>query len=82
MSLAEQLARFKQNFEANNPPDVNEKMHRATEELRNSGILDRVLKKGDRAPEFSLPDVNGVLMSSADLLRKGPLVVSFFRGKW
>jgi hypothetical protein len=82
MSLADQLARFRQNFEAKSGPEAIEKMHRATEELRRSGILERVLKKGDRAPEFSLPDVSGTLVSSAELLRKGPLVVGFFRGKW
>jgi hypothetical protein len=82
MTLAEQLTKFRQNFEAGNPPEINDQMHRATEELRTSGILDRVLKKGDRAPEFTLPDTNGTLVSSVDLLRRGPLVVSFFRGKW
>jgi hypothetical protein len=81
-SLAEQLAKFRASFEAKAPPDAVEKMHRATEELRNSGILDRVLKKGEHAPEFTLPDVDGNLVSSAKLLRQGPLVVSFFRGKW
>ena len=82
MSLADQLAATRRAFEKKTPPEVTEQMHRATEELRNSGILDRVLKKGQRAPDFSLPDTNGVVVSSAELLRKGPLVVSFFRGKW
>jgi hypothetical protein len=82
LTLAEQLANFKKNFEAKTSPEITVQMHRATEELRNSGILDRVLKKGDRAPEFTLPDVNNVPVSSAELLRKGPLVVNFFRGKW
>jgi hypothetical protein len=82
MTLADQLAQVRRSFEAKTPPDVAEQMHRATEELRNSGILDHVLKKGQRAPEFTLPDSNDVLVSSTDLLRNGPLVVSFFRGKW
>lgn len=82
MTLAEQLATFKRNFEAKTPADTVEKMHRANDELRSSGILERVLKKGDHAPEFALPDTTGTLVSSAGLLNKGPLVVSFFRGKW
>jgi hypothetical protein len=82
VSLAEQLTNSRKNFEAKAPPGVVETMHRATEELRGSGILDRVLKKGDRAPEFTLPDAHGTIVSSAELLSKGPLVVSFFRGKW
>ncbi len=82
MTLREQLANFRARLEAKAPAEALEKMHRATEELRASGILDRVLKKGDRAPEFTLPDVTGKMVSSAALLRNGPLVVSFFRGKW
>lgn len=82
MTLREQLADFRAKFEAKAPPEALEKMHRATEELRASGILDRVLTRGHRAPEFTLPDVTGRMVSSAALLRHGPLVVSFFRGRW
>jgi hypothetical protein len=82
MTLREQLANLRARFEAKAPPETVEKMHRATEELRGSGILDRVLKRGNRAPEFNVPDVTGGMVSSAALVRTGPLVVSFFRGKW
>jgi peroxiredoxin len=82
VSLADQLAKLKHDFEAKAPPETIEKIHRATAELARSGILERTLKKGDLAPEFVLPDVNGVPVSSADLRRNGPLIVSFFRGKW
>ena len=37
---------------------------------------------GDEFPPFMLPDDNGRLVSSADLLANGPLVVSFNRGNW
>jgi peroxiredoxin len=57
-------------------------MHRATEDLRHSGIIERVLKIGDRVPEFALPNAQGQIVSSAKLLEKGPLVVSFYRGVW
>jgi peroxiredoxin len=57
-------------------------MHRATAELEASGIENRALKVGDRAPSFTLFDQNHVPVSSADLLQRGPLVVSFFRGHW
>ncbi len=33
-------------------------------------------------PAFNLENTSGETVSSADLLAKGPLVVSFFRGKW
>ena len=53
-----------------------------TEKLRQSGMVDRSLKVGDRMPEFSLSNATGKTVSSSDLLANGPLVVSFYRGGW
>ena len=47
-----------------------------------SGIEDAALKVGDRAPSFTLFNQDHVQVASTDLLREGPLVVSFFRGHW
>jgi peroxiredoxin len=55
---------------------------RAIVELFATGIEDRLLRPGDIAPAFALPDANGKLVSSVDLLALGPLVVNFFRGRW
>src|SRR6185312_16134838 len=44
--------------------------------------MDGVLKAGDRMPEFVLPDAEGTLVFSDDLLARGPLVVVFFRCDW
>jgi peroxiredoxin len=57
-------------------------MHRATDELIASGAARRALKASDRAPEFVLQDADGREVSSRDLLAKGPLVVTFYRGVW
>ena len=55
----------------------------AAAELLNSGIEDRALRVGARAPEFALPDATtGKNVRSADLLGMGPLVITFFRGRW
>jgi hypothetical protein len=34
------------------------------------------------APSFTLFNQDHIQVASADLLRQGPLVVSFFRGHW
>jgi hypothetical protein len=86
-SLHNRLDEFKQAFESGAPPyhaprKAIETMHRATAELKASGIEDRALKVGDRAPSFTLFNQDHGLVSSNDLLREGPLVVSFFRGHW
>ena len=86
-TLQERLDEFKKSFESGAPPfhaptEVIEKMHRATAELKATGIEDRALKVGDRAPGFTLFNQDHVPVASAGLLRKGPLVISFFRGHW
>ncbi len=86
-TLQDRLDEYKRTFESGAPPqnvkpEAIEKMHRATAELKASGLEAKALKVGDRAPEFTLPNQDAVLVASADLLREGPLVVSFFRGHW
>jgi hypothetical protein len=86
-NLKDRLDEFKKAFESgapqyNAPHEVIETMHRATAELKASGIEKQALKIGDRAPSFALFNQDHVQVSSSDLLRQGPLVVSFFRGHW
>ena len=57
-------------------------MHRATAELIASGAAQLALKAGDKLPAFSLADPEGHTVSSTDLLARGPLVISFYRGVW
>ena len=81
-TLREQLERLKEASKSRIPPDARGTIERAREELAQSGIADRTLGVGQRAPEFRLTDADGKTISSQELLRDGPLVVSFYRGKW
>jgi hypothetical protein len=85
--LQQRLDEFKRSFESGAPPynaphEVIETMHRATAELKATGIEGRALHVGDEAPSFTLFNQDHVLVDSTDLLRQGLLVVSFFRGHW
>lgn len=82
MTLQKKIDQVKAGVENQIPPKALAVMHRETEDLINSGITDRVLKKGDEFPAFLLPDQNREAVSSMALLEKGPLVVSFYRGIW
>lgn len=87
MSLQVRLDAFKADFRSGKPPFnapafVHPIMERATGELVSSGAAARALKVGDKAPTFTLNDPEGTPVSSADLLAKGPLVISFYRGVW
>jgi peroxiredoxin len=63
-------------------PAVYQKLSRDLSERLGATAMDGVLKSGDRMPEFVLPDSEGNLVYSADLLARGPLAVIFFRGDW
>ena len=85
--LQHRLDEYKKAFESGAPPynaphEAIETMHRATAELKASGLDDAALKVGDHAPSFTLFNQDHVQIASTDLLREGPLVVSFFRGHW
>jgi len=43
---------------------------------------EQALKPGDKCPAFAMPTAEGAIATSTDLLAKGPLVLSFYRGKW
>jgi len=86
-TLQERLDKYKAAFESgplppNAPKNMVELFHRGTDELRQSGLQDRALKVGDTAPSFELHNQDDVLVRSSDLLARGPLVITFFRGHW
>ena len=87
MALQDRLDAFKADFEAGRFPrkptrEALETMHRATEELIAGAQAQRARKAGDTAPDFVLADPDGKPVSSRELLAKGPLVISFYRGVW
>ncbi len=57
-------------------------MQRASATLRKSGITQQCLQAGESAPEFIVKDQYGNSLSIEDLVRKGPVVINFFRGFW
>ena len=82
MSLADKLAATRAASAARIPPEKAAIMHRATDDLHRSGIMDRIVKVGSPAPAFALANPDRSRVASAELLARGPLVVSFFRGSW
>jgi hypothetical protein len=82
MSLEEKLAATRAAAVQRIPADRAAIMDRATEDLRRSGVLDRIVRVGAKMPAFELANHDGRRVSSEDLLAGGPLVLSFFRGSW
>lgn len=82
MSLQEQLDALRAQSKSRIPVEAQAVMQRSVDELRASGIMARVPKVGDRAPDFTLPNAGGQGISLGGLLARGPAVVSFYRGRW
>jgi len=82
MTLAERLDTIRLGADKRIAPDKRAIMHRATDDLRSSGILDGVIKVGDRLPAFALKNAFGEEVRSSELLASGPLILTVFRGTW
>ena len=82
MSLEEKLSEIRKASAEKFPDEALNKMHQATNELRDSGIMDSALNVGDKMPSFNLPNTKGEMVSSDEMLEKGNLVVTFYRGVW
>jgi peroxiredoxin len=81
MSLKEQLAEYRAGWYQRVPPERQAIMQRHIDQLR-SGALARMRKVGDRAPAIVLINAKGETVDVAALLKKGPVIVTFYRGGW
>ncbi len=82
MTLNERLMAIRCELEASTDPHELSLTREADAALLASGILDRALKAGDSAPEFTLNDASGTPVALSKELRAGPVVVCFCRGEW
>ena len=59
MTLNEQLQAIREKSRERIPAASRSIMERAVDDLRRSGAVDRVVKVGERAPDFKLPNAAG-----------------------
>ncbi len=82
MTLNEKLAQIRERSKASLGAEIFEIYDRFIAHLRTQGFTQQCLKAGDRIPDFVLPNAEGRLIDSRDLLAQGPLAICFFRGDW
>jgi peroxiredoxin len=82
MSLQQQLGEYLAEWRKRVPAERQAIVERHIEQLRTGVIARSMLKAGDRAPAFALPDARGGVVDLGTLLRKGPVIVTFYRGGW
>ena len=82
MTLQDKLDGFKAQFKTMAPEGAFDAFARSTQELIDSGQAERALKAGDTVPDFVLTDSDRNEVALKDLLAKGPVVLTFYRGVW
>jgi peroxiredoxin len=82
MTLLQAIENFQKEMIPNIPKDVLQTLQRTSAKLMAKGLEDNALEQGDTIPAFSLPDATGTQISSDQILKDGPMVISFYRGGW
>ena len=82
VSLAAQLRQTKVDFLSTVPVNVQEALAAASAPLAQAHLEQYALSVGALAPDFCLPNVDGKSVCLHDILAKGPVVLSFYRGGW
>jgi len=82
MALQERLDALRAMSKTRIPPEAQAVMQRSIDDLRASGMMRRIARAGQRAPAFTLPNASGGEVSLAELVARGPVVLSFYRGRW
>jgi peroxiredoxin len=81
MSLKQELAEYRVGWFKRVPAERQAIMERHITQLRH-GLAKTALKIGDRAPPIVLNNARGETVDVGALLKRGPVVVAFYRGGW
>lgn len=82
MTLTQELKDYADTSVQRHPGIAQDIMRNAIEELETTDILKHAIKKGDTFPDFILPNASGKKVSLIELLKKGNVVLTFYRGGW
>jgi len=80
--LQDRLDARKAEFEKQAPAEKIEAYDNGIKAVIASGMLERALKEGDTAPDFTLKNAVGEEVALADLVKSGPVVLTWYRGSW
>lgn len=82
MLLEMQIKKMQEQMLPKIPENVLNLLQSKTQELINSGIADKAFKKGNKIPQITLKNAHNNLINVNELLKDGPVVISFYRGGW
>ncbi|MGL4687504.1 MAG: hypothetical protein ACRC0S_08925 [Fusobacteriaceae bacterium] len=80
--IEEKLTLLREGFKKRVSTETKKIMESSLAELKRKRIIETSLKVGDKIPNFTLLNSQGENINSQELLSKGSLIISFYRGSW
>lgn len=81
-TMTEEMAALRQQRAEAPRNEATEIGERTISDLIANGTGQNAIKAGQLAPHFVLPDHKGASVDLNELLARGPVVISFYRGEW
>ena len=81
-TLQQQIETLQAQLAEQLPAEILAGLSKSIATLVQTGIAQQSVKVGERAPDFTLPDVFGKQVALSELLKHGPVVLTFYRGEW
>lgn len=81
-TLQQQIDEFHNEWLRTAPSNIVASFEAGLQKMREAGITNNSVNVGDTAPDFSLPDTDGNTVRLSELLKKGPVILTWHRGGW
>lgn len=81
-TLAKQIEQLNQELSSQLPQEVINAFGKSVDDLKTKNMEDRCIRPGEKMPEFLLPNATGKMIDSNDILKKGKMILAFYRGSW
>ena len=81
-TLQQQLDALNKRLSKTMNPAFLKNINEAISEINSSELIANAKNEGDQAPDFTLPDATGKQVHLYDLLKNGPVVLTWYRGNW
>ena len=81
-TLESQLQARQQSSATKSDPDTKKAYAAGIQTVKASGIEKQAVQVGEKAPDFTLKNAKGEAVPLSTLLKKGPVVLTWYRGGW
>jgi len=80
--LALQIEQLNHELSSQLPQDILNAFGSSVEDLKTKNIEHNSIQVGQKMPEFLLPNAYGEKIHSTQILKKGKMILAFYRGSW